>query len=207
MKFGITFYSKKQNNPYRGGWLYFVKPFWPWHALHPTSEPAHTVTLLLHSSYLLSLPAGRLPVWSPTVRWVSSPRVSTSLSGFFCVPSPKFTGGHCSSYWHSCFPDIPHSPPSYRRAATISNLAPVPNNIQLCFAFKSNATKSGEGGRNKLAAQRLHVGSTTWVLMTLFRAMIENVFTQSNDAKRLNDDSSACLVGKQREEPVTPAGG
>lgn len=45
--------------------------------------------------------------------------------GVFCVPSPKFTRGECSSYWHSCFPDIPHSPRSYGEAATISNFGPI----------------------------------------------------------------------------------
>lgn len=42
-------------------------------------------------------------------------------------------------------------------AATIYDLTPVPNNINLSFSFKSNATKR-EG--DKVVAQQLHVGFT-----------------------------------------------
>lgn len=106
-------------------------------------------------------PAGPVPC-CPSGGGFSSGCLDLPVGGLFLCP--EFTRGHSWSHWHTRFADISFSPHSCREAATISNLDPILSEIQLRFAFKSNATKSRDGGRNSLVAQQLHVGPTAWVL-------------------------------------------
>lgn len=155
MKFGVTlFVFTKRTVRIWVKWLCFLKLFWLWTALHliyNTPVPSSFIHPTCSACQLDALQSGPQLCLG----------VSTSLTEVYCVPSPKFTGEHDWSCWQSFPSNIPYPPHSYREAATIYKLNPIHSNMQLCFSFKFNATKSEEGGRNKLAAQLLHAGSTT----------------------------------------------
>lgn len=81
----------------------------------------------------------------PAVRRVSSPGTSTSFpqSEVFTASrlQKKFTTGHCSCYWHSCF--FTHS---YREAATIS-LTWKSNSASPLNPMRQKAEKEAETNR------------------------------------------------------------
>lgn len=169
MKFGVTFLQKSENNPCRRilSCEKCRKAFFFSFIPHPADDAAH-ITITPPSSFIH--PTCSASSWTPSSR--SGPLLSVRRGFLLRVsrPSrrlflcPEFTRGHSWSHWHTRFADISFSPHSCREAATISNLDPILSEIQLRFAFKSNATKSRDIGRNSLVAQQLHVGPTAWVL-------------------------------------------